>query len=48
MLFIIMSYAKLAPFFPMSYKLDDVNVSIKSSEYHAFHNNNFNLSKKQY
>ena len=30
-----MLYAKRGAFFPISYKLDDMNFSIKSSKYHA-------------
>ena len=35
----MMSYAKHGAFSPISYKLDDINLSIKSSKYHASHNN---------
>ena len=39
--FMIMSYAKRGAFSPISYKLVDMNLSIKSSKCHAFHNNKF-------
>ena len=34
----IMYYAKRGAFSPISYILDDMNLSIKSSNYHASHN----------